>query len=227
MRLYLGQLAALQAALYPAQCAHVLGCCVEPVMYAEKWLLTMFMYNWPFKVAVRVCRGTLGAQPVSYIQLSIRVLFFRQVWDVLLSEGPPAMFCFMLAVFETAKNQVYSIFPRPPILPHLGTSSRPDTSEGRAAAPRTPPNQLAQMDGEQLLLFLTGSTQGELPIFPPAPILPHPGASSLLDTSEGRAAAPRTPPERARLKPRSAASRRSLRRAASRRSSRWRSALTR
>ena len=29
MRLYLGQLAALQAALYPAQCAHVLGCCVE------------------------------------------------------------------------------------------------------------------------------------------------------------------------------------------------------
>ena len=50
-------------------------------MYAEKWLLTMFLYNWPYKLAVRV-------------------------WDVLMSEGPTAVFCFMLGVFETAKDQL-------------------------------------------------------------------------------------------------------------------------
>eukprot|EP01052_Picozoa_sp_SAG31_P004493 SAG31_NODE_186_length_20918_cov_26.890917_21_plen_143_part_00 len=50
-------------------------------MYAEKWLLTMFMYNWPYKVAVRV-------------------------WDVVMSEGPILMFSFMLGVIETAKEQL-------------------------------------------------------------------------------------------------------------------------
>ena len=46
---------------------------VVPLMFAEKWLLTLFMYNWPYKIALRI-------------------------WDVVVHEGPAAFFAFALSV---------------------------------------------------------------------------------------------------------------------------------
>lgn len=48
---------------------------------AEKWLLTLFMYNWPYKVALRM-------------------------WDVIIMEGPTAFFGFALSVFELSKSRL-------------------------------------------------------------------------------------------------------------------------
>ena len=48
---------------------------------AEKWLLTLFMYNWPYKVALRM-------------------------WDVVIMEGPTAFFGFALSVFELSKTKL-------------------------------------------------------------------------------------------------------------------------
>lgn len=51
------------------------------VFTAEKWLLTLFMYNWPYKVALRM-------------------------WDVIIMDGPTAFFGFALSVFELSKSEL-------------------------------------------------------------------------------------------------------------------------
>eukprot|EP01046_Picozoa_sp_COSAG06_P063477 COSAG06_NODE_14762_length_1128_cov_0.889213_1_plen_101_part_10 len=54
------------------------------MMFAEKWLLTLFMYNWPYKIAVRM-------------------------WDVIVSEGPTAFFGFALSVFQMTGQELLTM----------------------------------------------------------------------------------------------------------------------
>ena len=64
--------------------AHITKEGVVPMMFAEKWLLTLFMYNWPYKIAVRM-------------------------WDVIVSEGPTAFFGFALSVFQMTGQELLTM----------------------------------------------------------------------------------------------------------------------
>ena len=66
---------------YPKLEQHVQGEGILPIMYAEKWFITLFLYNWPYKVAVRI-------------------------WDVFLYGGPKCLYTFALSVFEVAKDKL-------------------------------------------------------------------------------------------------------------------------
>jgi hypothetical protein len=79
MQRYPENLTELLRQQFPACYAHCCERCgVAPVMFAEKWLLTLFMYNWPYKIALRI-------------------------WDVIMYEGPTSFFCFALTVFDVAQ----------------------------------------------------------------------------------------------------------------------------
>ena len=82
MNQYLDTLSQLLFEKYPAEAHHIINSeNVVPIMFAEKWLLTLFMYNWPYKIAVRI-------------------------WDVMITEGPTAFFGFALSVFELSKAEI-------------------------------------------------------------------------------------------------------------------------
>lgn len=118
MQRYLDLLTVLLRTGYPKLYAHV---CenhgVVPIMFAEKWLLTLFMYNWPYKIALRI-------------------------WDILVVEGPSVFFGFALSVFDLSQQILLSMDTEQLLLYLTGNSADGGFKRCVPAAPSLLPTVL-------------------------------------------------------------------------------------